>query len=198
MAIKVNDINNRCVTTSTVGYMCLALSIWMVSMANAGWYDQVYAQEVSALLPLALVLGVMGVFAYWHGRSLDSVVFFGGTALLWSAHSVGMNAAAGSIEISYAGWYWAFWTVFFGYIWLGSFRGGLSRQIFLLGLPIALAAFALRDWTGLEVFSLISGYVGLVTAAVGLMISASDVIGLGRETHSPNDDRTSEQHAHAS
>lgn len=199
MAINVNDTSNRCVTTSTVGYMCLALVIWMVSMANAAWYDRVYAHGTALMFPLAVVLGLMGIFAYLHGRSLDAVVFFGGTALLWSAHAAGVAAAAASAApepMSYAGWYWAVWTVFFGYVWLGSFRAGMPRQLFLLGFSIALAAFALYDWTSARVFILISGYVGLVTSIIALIVSASDVIYFGRETHSPNDDRTSE-HIHA-
>jgi len=36
----------------------------------------------------------------------------------------------------------------------------------------------------------LSGHVGLVTALIGLIISASDVIHFGREAHSPNDDCT--------
>jgi uncharacterized protein len=199
MAINVNDTSNRCVTTSTVGYMCLALTLWMVSMADAAWYDKVYAHGTALMFPMAIVLGVMGIFAYLHGRSLDSLVFFGGTGLLWSAHAAGLAAAATSATpepVSYAGWYWAVWTVFFGYVWLGSFRAGLTRQLFLLGLSIALGAFALYEWTSLRVFDLISGYVGLVTAVIAMIISASDVIYFGREAHSPNDDREA-GHAHA-
>jgi hypothetical protein len=34
-------MNNKSVITSTVGYMCLGLTAWMMSMPNAGWFDQV-------------------------------------------------------------------------------------------------------------------------------------------------------------
>jgi uncharacterized protein len=197
MAINVKDVTNRCVTTSTVGYMCLALTIWIFSMTNAAWYDRMYVQGNALILPLAIVLGVMGILAYFHGRSLDAVVFFGATALLWSARAAGFGAVATVREpTSYAGWYWALWTVFFGYVWLGSFKAGLARQFFLLGLCIALGAMALEEWTKLRLFELISGYVGLVTSAIALIVSGSDVIKLGREAHSPNDDREA-QHIHA-
>jgi len=196
MAINVNEPNNRCVTASTVGYMCLALIIWMVSMTNAAWYAKVYAHGSSLMLPMAILLGLMGILAYLHGRSLDALVFFAGTGLLWSARAAGLATSAALEPLSYAGWYWAGWAVFFGYVWLGSFRAGFLRPFFLLGLAIALATYTLYEWTNLRLFALISGYVGLVTSIIALVISASDVVYFGHEGHSPNDDRAAE-HAHA-
>jgi len=93
MAINVNDTNNCRVTTSAGGYMCLALAIWMVSMADAAWYDKVYAHGFAPLLPMAIVLGAMGIPAHLPGRSLDAVVFFGGTGLR-EAHNPNSDPAA--------------------------------------------------------------------------------------------------------
>ena len=92
--IRANDDHQRCVTTAAVGYMCFAPNLWMTSMANAAWYDMAYPYGSASLLPLAILLGVMGIFAYLHGRSLDAVVFFGGTGLLSSAHAAVLAAAA--------------------------------------------------------------------------------------------------------
>ena len=55
MAINVTDLNNRCVTTSTVGYMALALTGWMLSMTAAGWYEHIYLPGTSLMLPFALL-----------------------------------------------------------------------------------------------------------------------------------------------
>jgi succinate-acetate transporter protein len=175
--------------------MCLALAIWMISMTNAAWYDKVYAYGSALMIPLAVLLGMMGIFAYLHGRSLDAVVFFGGTGLVWSAHtaSVAVAAAPAGEPLSYAGWYWAVWTVFFCYLWVGSFKAGIARQLFLLGLTIALGTLGLYDWMSLTVFRLISGYVGLISAVIALVASAGEIIYFGREAHSPNDDRQAGQ-----
>ncbi len=54
MAINVTDLNNRCVTTSTVGYMALALTGWMLSMTAAGWYDRFYVAGTALMLPFSL------------------------------------------------------------------------------------------------------------------------------------------------
>lgn len=190
MAINVTDLNNRCVTTSTVGYMALALTGWMLSMTSAGWYDHFYIAGTSLMLPFALLLAIIGILAYLHGRSLDSIAFFAFAALFTAAHT-SMASGAGAMAaapMSYIGWFWIVWTVFFGYVWLGSFRAELPRQLFLLGITLTFLAKAIHGWTDLKVLELISGYLGLISSIIAAIISASDVIVFGREAHSPNDD----------
>ncbi|HEV2272404.1 MAG TPA: hypothetical protein VGR92_23360 [Steroidobacteraceae bacterium] len=189
MAINVTDLNNRCVTTSAVGYMALALTGWMLSMTAAGWYDHFYLAGTSIMLPFALLLAILGILAYLHGRSLDSIAFFAFAALFTSTHSaVVMTGGQAAAPMSYVGWYWILWTVFFAYLWLGSFRAELLRQLFLLGIALTFLAKAVYFWTDLRVLELISGYLGLISAIIAAIISASDVIVFGREAHSPNDD----------
>jgi succinate-acetate transporter protein len=189
MNINVKDLDNRCVTTSTVGYMCLALASWMMSMTSARWYAQAYPHGVDLLVPFAILLAIVGILAYLHGRSLDAIVFFGSAGLFVASRSAGLAVMGGATEpASYLGWFWAMWTIFFGYVWLGSFRAGLPRQLFLLGISLTFLAKALFGWTDQAVFSVISGYLGLITAIIAAVVSASDVIVFGREAHSPNDD----------
>ena len=190
MAINVTDLNNRCVTTSTVGYMALALTGWMLSMTAAGWYAQIYSPGSSLMLPFSLLLAIIGILAYLHGRSLDSIVFFAFAVLFTAGHSgmVSLQAGMAAAPMSYMGWFWIVWTVAFGYLWLGSFRAELPRQLFLLGITLTFLAKALYGWTDARVFELISGYLGLISSIIAAIISASDVIVFGREAHSPNDD----------
>jgi uncharacterized protein len=190
MAINVTDVNNRCVTTSTVGYMALALTGWMLSMTAAGWYDHLYLAGTSLMLPFALLLAIVGILAYLHGRSLDSIAFFGFAALFASAHTemIAMAGGAGPAPMSYIGWYWLVWMVFFAYLWLASFRAELPRQLFLLGIALTFLAKAVYGWTDVRILELISGYLGLISSIIAAIISASDVIVFGREAHSPNDD----------
>lgn len=200
MAINVTDLNNRCVTTSTVGYMALALTGWMLSMTAAGWYDRFYIAGTSLMLPFALLLAIMGILAYLHGRSLDSIAFFAFAVLFTGAHSSLVSVAAGqaAAPTSYVGWFWIVWTVFFAYTWMGSFHAGLPRQLFLLGISLTFLAKALYGWTDARVFELISGYLGLISSIIAAIISASDIVVFGREAHSPNDDHLDHTaHPHA-
>jgi len=197
MAINVTDLNNRCVTTSTVGYMALALTGWMLSMTAAGWYDRFYLAGTSVMLPFALLLAIIGILAYLHGRSLDSIAFFAFAALFTATHTA-MAAMAGgpAAPMSYLGWFWIVWTVFFAYLWLGSFRAELPRQLFLLGITLTFLAKALYGWTDIRALELISGYLGLISSIIAAIISASDVIEFGREAHSPNDDHVDHAPGH--
>lgn len=195
MAINVTDLNNRCVTTSTVGYMALALTGWMLSMTAAGWYDHFYLAGTSLMLPFAALLAIAGILAYLHGRSLDSIAFFAFAALFTSMHAA-MASMAIAAPMSYIGWYWIVWTVFFAYMWLGSFRAELPRQLFLLGISLTFLAKALYGWTDMRALELISGYLGLISSVIAAIISASDVIVFGREAHSPNDDHVDHAAGH--
>lgn len=198
MAINVTDLNNRCVTTSTVGYMALALTGWMLSMSAAGWYDHLYLAGTSLMLPFAALLAIIGILAYLHGRSLDSIAFFAFSALYTSAHTEMIALAAGGAPapMSYIGWYWIVWAIFFAYLWLGSFRAELPRQLFLLGIALTFLAKAIYGWTDVRILELISGYLGLISSIIAAIISASDVIVFGREGHSPNDDHVEHAAGH--
>ena len=198
MAINVTDLNNRCVTTSTVGYMALALTGWMLSMTAAGWYDHFYLAGTSLMLPFAALLAIIGILAYLHGRSLDSIAFFAFAALFTSTHTAlaSMAGTTFAAPMSYVGWFWIVWTVFFAYVWLGSFRAELPRQLFLLGITLTFLAKAIYGWTDLRVLELVSGYLGLISSIIALIISAGDVIVFGREGHSPNVDHVDQGAGH--
>jgi succinate-acetate transporter protein len=197
MAINVTDLNNRCVTTSTVGYMALALTGWMLSMTAAGWYGRFYLPGTSLMLPFALLLMIIGILAYLHGRSLDSITFFAFAVLFTAVHAAVVAAPGTAVApMSYVGWLWMAWTVFFAFVWLGSFRAELPRQLFLLGITLTFLAKAVFGWTDLRVLELISGYLGLISSIIAAIISASDVIEFGREAHSPNDDHVEHAAGH--
>ncbi|HTV79799.1 MAG TPA: hypothetical protein VMF03_16210 [Steroidobacteraceae bacterium] len=176
-------MNNKSTITSTVGYMCLGLTSWMLSMPRAGWFEAVHGHGTAMLLPLAIVLVIMGILAFLNEHTLDAVIFFGGAGLFWSGHQylLGTGAAAPAAPESghYAGWYWFIWAVFFCYVWFGSFKAGIERMLFLLGLWLTLLALALNGWTGAHGFEVLGGYLGLITAILAAITSAVAIISHG-------------------
>lgn len=96
--------------------------------------------------------------------------------------------AAGSVgePNTYTGWYYLVWAVFFCYVWLGSFKAGLPRVLFLLALWLTLLALAIGNWGGPGQFVLLAGYLGLLTAILAAITSAITVIAHGRATEPPN------------
>lgn len=170
-------MNNKAVITSTIGYMCLALTGWMLSMPNAGWFEPVQGHGTSMMYPLALVLVVMGILAFVNETALDAIIFFGGAGLFWAGHEFRLvSAGAATAEPAhYAAWYYFIWAVFFFYVWLGSFGAGITRMLFLLGLWLALLALAIHDWTGVQLFLALGGYIGLITSILAALTSAMAV-----------------------
>ncbi len=172
----MND-NSKAVVTATVGYMCIALTGWMISMSNASWFSQVYEHGIALMYPLAILLAVIGILAYLGNRGLDAIVFFGAAGLFWADYlSVTTASSSGMEPHSYTGWYAIVWAVFFFYVWLGSFKSGTLRMLFLLGLWLTLLALAIGEWGNTGILILIGGYLGLVTSVLAALTSAKEVI----------------------
>jgi len=182
-------MNNKSVSTATIGFMSLALAGWMVAMPTAGWFERTYPHGLANMAALAILLVIMGILAFVHGRALDSIIFFGGAGLFWGSYTFRLTAGAGAVQEpgSYEGWYFFVWMLFFAWVWLGSFKAELQRMLFLLGLWLTLLALAIGAWSGIRGFTMAGGYLGLLTSILAAITSALEVIGHGRAGR-PNED----------
>jgi uncharacterized protein len=175
----MNNISGKGVAISTVGYMCLAVTGWMISMTYADWFSK--QNSMTLLYPLALVLGVMGILSFVQNRALDAIVFLGGTALLGSAYAYNATPTITKMSDppSYLGWFAIVWAVFFAYVWVGSFRSGITRMLFLLGAWLTMLALAIGGWTGAQGWVILAGYIGLATSVLAAIASATEIIRFG-------------------
>lgn len=157
-------------------------------MPNASWFAKAYGYGDAMLYPLAVVLAVMGILSFLQGRALDAIIFFGGAGLFWTdyLHVTAANPAGIADPPSYAGWYAFIWAVFFCYVWLGSFKSGVIRFLFLLGLWLTLLALAIGNWGSLHSIVILGGYLGLITSILAAIASAFDVITFGMKVGDPN------------
>jgi uncharacterized protein len=171
--------NGKGVAISTVGYMCLAASGWMISMTYADWFSKQFGMAL--LYPVAIVLGVMGILSFFESRVLDAVVFLGGATLLGSAcayNATGQGARM-SDPTTYLGWFAIVWAVIFAYIWVGSYKSGITRMLFLLGAWLTMLALAIGGWSGGKDWVILAGYLGLITSILAGVASASEIIRFG-------------------
>jgi succinate-acetate transporter protein len=172
-------MNNRSVITTTVGYMCWALMAWMVSVPGtalfAGTGEMMHAPAAMAY-PLAIVLAVMGIFACLQGRSLDSIVFFSGTALFWTE---GMMASGAMDPAGYFAWFNLVWAVFFAYVGFASMKADMLRMLFLYGLALDFLLNAISGWGGGGTLMMIGNYIGLIVAILAILVSAKAVMDHG-------------------
>ena len=179
------SLGSRAVAVSTVGYLCFGLAGWMIGMNAVGWFSGVHG--VALLYPLSLILAIMGILGFVCGRGLDSIIFFTGAILFGSANAYSTMIGTGRAPdpSSYLGWFACLFAIFFGYIWAGSFRSGRMRSLFLLGTWVTMILAAIGAWTSVTGFYMASGYIGLITSAVAMIVSANEVIRLGSNAN-PN------------
>lgn len=171
---------NRTANVSALGYAAFALTLWMNSMFAAGWFAP-YEAMLSLLLAVVLggcVMALAGIGQYVRGHALDAVLFVAFAGYWWVAaleqHALAANTF--SPTTGFLGWYYMVWAFLAFCIWLAACRNGIARMLFTLGLWLSLLAFALGNWTHLEALTVLGGYLGLVTAIVGIYLAAAELI----------------------
>jgi uncharacterized protein len=174
------NTRSRGVAVSIIGYLCLGIGVWMISMTNADWYSRSYSSAV--VFPLAIVLAVMGILAFAQDRAFDAVVFFGGGALLGSvgAYIAAVNLTRMSEPLSYMGWFACMWGVYFLCAWAGSLRSGVLRSSFLLGMSLTLGCLAIGGWSAVQGWMIVGGYLGLITSTIAFGVAGSESMRYGR------------------
>lgn len=175
-------MSNRLANPSSLGFAGFAITLWMVSMVNAGWFPATAPQNMDLMLAFTFggtAMALAGLMEYFRGRTLDMFLFLAFGAFWWAwalhARSAGTEAmpATGG---GYEGWFFLLWAVVAFYMWVASFRDGTARVLFSLGLWLSFLALAIADWVSAPAFTVLGGYLGLITAIVGGYISAADVI----------------------
>lgn len=172
---------NKTANLSALGYSAFAVTLWLASMVPAGWFGA----DASAILlrPLTIVLGgcvlaVAGILKSLRANSLDTVLFLTFAAYWWVAGLAQHSMAAGFLAPTpgWLGWYYMVWAVLVFCIWIAATKDGVSRMLFTLGLCLSLLAYALAAWIQLEALTVLGGYLGLVTAVVGIYVAAAEMV----------------------
>ncbi|HKV97600.1 MAG TPA: hypothetical protein VJR90_08945 [Gammaproteobacteria bacterium] len=174
-------MNNRLVISSTIGFMCIGLTVWMSNLLTTHWVagPNMHATVMAFTLG-TVVLGVMAILSFFHGRTLDAIIFFGAAGYFFTAsHGMGHMSAPGGDSSGTIGWFYLVWAIFIFYVWLGSFKAGWARSLFLLAAWISVLFYCLLGWLGLDVFNYIAGYVGLFAGLVAAYISAAEIVNHG-------------------
>lgn len=180
-------MNQKFANPSALGYAGFAITLWMVSMINAGWFGANPSHNMDLMLAVTFggtAMAIAGLLEYFRGRTLDMLLFLSFGAFWWAwalhTHATG-TAAMPATAGGYMGWFFVLWAVVAFYIWIASFRDGTARILFSLGLWLSMLALAVADWSGANGFTIVAGYLGLITAIIGGYISAADVINVSYE-----------------
>ncbi|HZD89951.1 MAG TPA: acetate uptake transporter [Pseudolabrys sp.] len=160
-----------------LGLTGFALTTWMLSMVNAGWYT---GAGVPLVLACAFAYGgsaqfVAGIMEMPRGNTFGFVAFCSYGAFWWS-FALFVEFFSKKVPGTYVGW----WGVFTMYMWIGSLALNRTLQAIFLALAVTFLLLGIGEWTGGTALHTAGGYVGLVTAVLAFYLAAAEVI---NETH---------------
>ena len=164
-----------------LGLTGFALTTWMLSMVNAGWFT---AACVPLVLASAFAFGgtaqfVAGIMEVPRGNTFGFVAFCAYGAFWWS-FALFVQFFATNVPVGFVGWWLLMWGVFTFYMWLGSLALNRAVQFVFLSLWITFLLLAVSDLAAMPSLHIAGGYMGLVTAALAFYLAAAEVI---NETH---------------
>lgn len=146
-------------------------------MVNSGWYDP---GAVPLVVASAFAFGgtaqfFAGLLEFPRGNTFGFVAFCSYGAFWWS-YALFATFFAANVPADFVGWWLVMWGVFTFYMWLATLRANRVIQLVFLGACITFVLLGVGDWTGMAVLHKLGGYVGLVTAALALYLSAAEII----------------------
>ncbi|SDC81751.1 acetate uptake transporter [Paraburkholderia lycopersici] len=160
-----------------LGLAGFALTTWLLSMINAGWFA---GDGMNLVLACALAFGgtaqmIAGVMEVPRGNTFGVTAFVSYGAFWWS-FALFVLFLHDKVPASFVGWYLCIWGVFSFYMWLGTFRSPVALQMIFFSLWVTFALLAVGEWTGSAAVHHAGGYMGLLTAVLAFYLSAAEIL----------------------
>ncbi len=163
--------------TAPLGLAALALTTWMWSMLNAGWYSMA---GLGFILALALAYGglmqvIAGLWEYRRGNTLAGTAFLSYGAFWWAAAVFGARFSGGATRPLVA-WALLLWGAIFFIVWLAGLRRDILTMLVYLALWIMFALLAIGLFSATAAITHLGGYVGLIAAVLALYAAAARLV----------------------
>jgi len=160
-----------------LGLTGFALTTWMLSLVNAGFFT---GTAVPMVLAMAFAFGgtaqfFAGLAELPRGNTFGFTAFCGYGAFWWS-FALFVRFFSTDVPPTFVGWYLFMWGVFTFFMWIGSLRLNRALQSIFLALWVTFFTLAAGDWLGNATVHHAGGYLGLLTAALALYLAAAEVI----------------------
>lgn len=177
-------MNFKTPNPASLGLAGFALTTWLLSMINAGWFT---GDSMGMVLAVAFAYGgtaqaLAGLMEIPRGNTFGATAFLSYGAFWWSL-ALFVLFLHDKVPAAFIGWYLLLWGVFTLYMWVATWRASRALQLVFLVLWITFFVLAASEWTGLAWLHHAGGYCGLVTAALAFYLSAAEII---NETHGRN------------
>ncbi len=164
-----------------LGLTGFALTTWMLSMVNAGWYT---GASVPLVLASAFAYGgtaqfFAGLMELPRGNTFGFVAFCSYGAFWWT-FALFVHFFAAGVPGPFVAWWLLMWGVFTFYMWIASLALNRAVMLIFLALWITFALLGFGDLFAIPALDTLGGYMGLVTAVLAFYLAAAEVI---NETH---------------
>ncbi len=164
-----------------LGLTGFALTTWMLSMVNAGWYA---GASVPLVLASAFAFGgtaqfFAGLAELPRGNTYGFVAFCSYGAFWWS-FALFVHFFAAGVPGPFVGWWLLMWGVFTFYMWIGTLVLNRALQMVFLTLWITFLLLAAGDLFAIPLAHTAGGYLGLLCAICAFYLAAAEII---NETH---------------
>lgn len=166
---------------ASLGLAGFALTTWLLSMINAGWFN---GDALGLVLACALAFGgtaqaIAGLMEIPRGNTFGTTAFIAYGAFWWS-FALYLMFLHERVVPGFVGWYLLLWGVFTFYMWIATWRASRVLQLLFATLWVTFFLLAFSEWTGSLALHHAGGYAGLLTALVAFYLSAAEII---NETH---------------
>lgn len=174
-------MNIKAPNPASLGLAGFALTTWLLSMINAGWFS---GESMGMVLAVAFAYGgtaqmIAGLMEIPRGNAFGATAFLSYGAFWWSL-ALFVLFLHGNVPAAFIGWYLFLWGMFTLYMWVATWRAARALQLVFLSLWLTFFVLAASEWTGLALLHHAGGYLGLVTALLAFYLSAAEII---NETH---------------
>jgi uncharacterized protein len=175
MSNRINQI--KFPNPAPLGLAGFALTTWLLSMINAGWFS---ADSMGLVLACALAYGgtaqaIAGVMELPRGNSFGATAFLSYGAFWWS-FALFVLFLHDKVAPAFVGWYLFLWGLFTFYMWLATFRSPRVLQYIFLALWITFLLLAAGEWMGSAALHMAGGYFGMLTALLAFYLSAATIV----------------------
>lgn len=171
-------MNDRIASSKALGFGVFAVTMWMFSMVDAGWF--VPAASQSGIAHLVLVFAMIGLLIAAIAAFLRGEAWYAFFFMFWSAAAWGYSGGMGGMSVvpAFEGWLWLAFALVNLYLWLAAMRGGLGGAVSLAVLLTGLSAAAsgIHGFVPTDILVRIDGYLGLAAAVIAFYVSAADIM----------------------
>jgi len=171
-------LTNSLANPAPLGLMGFGMTTVLLNIHNAGFFP-----IDSMILAMGIFYGgigqvLVGMMCFKRGDTFGTTAFTS-YGLFWLT-LVGLivmpKMGLAASPAGFMGWYLSLWGMFTGFMFIGSMRYPLAKQIVFGSLTILFFLLAARDFTGSDLIGTIAGFEGIFCGLSAMYFAMAQVL----------------------